>query len=206
MTAALEAAGNNPTSDAALVNVEKAPQEPGIFYLQMKYKIKDLDVFETAHIPNSFEQLGNSFLKLIAKIFLRITNERQVNIGPVEIALPDLHLDYQIIRSIKITRVHLEYNKALDEATNGKADFSFLKTFSISNTAGERLLSYQNNLNQCQMKCLDFIIENGNILPLIKNIDNVKLNPALSISSLPNINELRLDGDVDLKIGLQLPF
>lgn len=200
MTTALEAAGNNAPSGNTSVDVQKSPAEDGVFYLNMKYKIRDLDVFDTAGIPNSFEQLGDSFLKLLAKVFLRIVGERTINIGNVDIPLPDLNLDFQIIRSIKIKNVHLEYNKELD------SDFTFLQSFSIARLSGEKILSYKKNTNRCKMKCLDFVVENGNILDLIKDADSVKLKPTLSISSFPKVNDIRLDGDVDLQIGLKLPF
>lgn len=200
MSTALEAAGNSAPSDAATVDVQKSPADDGVFYLNMKYKIRDLDVFETSGIPNSFEQLGDSFLKLLAKIFLKIMGERTVNIGNVDIPIPDLNLDFSIVRSIKIKRVHLEYNKELT------SDFAFLQSFSIARLSGEKILSYKKNGNRCAMKCLDFIVEKGDILDLIKDVNSLKIKPALSISSLPKINELRLDGDVDLQIGLKLPF
>lgn len=200
MTTALEAAGNSAPSEAAKIDVETSPADDGVFYLNMKYKIRDLDVFETSGIPNSFEQLGNSFLKLLAKVFLKIVGERTVNIGNVDIAIPDLNLDFQIIRSIKIKRVHLEYNKEFE------SDFAFIKSFAIARLTGEKILSYQKSSNHCKLKCLDFIVENGNILDLIKDADTVKIKPTLSISSLPKINEIRLDGDVALQIGLKLPF
>ncbi|MGZ3809371.1 MAG: hypothetical protein ACXVCE_14905, partial [Bacteriovorax sp.] len=206
MNAALLAAGNNELSEATKANVEQSQGEPGIFYLNMKYNINNLDVYETAHIPNSFEQIGNSFLKAMAKIFLKLTGGKTVNIGTVEVPVPDLNLDFDVIKSIKVKKIFLEYNKDLMAKADNKADFSFIKTLNIATVSGEKLFNYSKTANNCAQKCLDFNVVNGDIFDLIKDVPSVKVNPTLTITSLPKVTELKLDGEIDLQIGLKLPF
>ncbi len=206
MSTALMAAGNNEMSSASKASVVVSQNEPGLFYLNLKYNIVNMDVYETTHISNSFEQIGNSFLKAFAKIFLKLTGERTINIGIVGIPIPNLNLDFQIIKSIKVKRVYLEYNKDLDNSTGNIADFSFIKTLNLSKTNGTPILNYSKANNNCQQKCLDFRIADEDISSLIKDVESVNVKPTLSIASFPKIDELKLDGLIEMQIGLKLPF
>ena len=206
MNTALMAAGNNELSAAAKAELEASQADPSIFFLNIKYNIENMDVYATANIPNSFEQISNSFLTILAKLFLKLTGSRTVDIGTVEVPLSNLNLDFSLIKSIKIQRIYLTYNKALNSSTGNIADFSFINSLSISTTAGDKLFRYLKANNNCQQKCLDFAINNGDIYNLVKDVESVKVNPALTISSFPKITELKLDGEVDLQIGLKLPF
>lgn len=206
MNTALMAAGNNGLSDASQATVETSKTDPGIFYLNMKYNIVNLDVFDTANIPNAFEQIGNSFLKALAVIFLKIAGSRTIDIGTVDIPIPDLNLDFQIVKSIKVTKIYLEYNKDLEASTGNTADFSFINSLAVAKTDGSKLFSYNKANNKCQEKCLDFTIVDGNIFDLIKDVKSVQVDPTLTISSFPKTSALKLDGEIDLQIGLKLPF
>jgi hypothetical protein len=208
MNTALLAAGNNELSTAANASLETNTADPTIFYLNLKYNIFNMDVYETASIPNSFEQIGNSFLKVFAKIFLKLTGSRTVNIGNVELPIPDLNLDFSIIKSLKVTRVFVEYNKAYDASTGNKANFSFVNTFDLSRVNGVNplLVSYKKAKNTCLQKCLSFDINDGDIFELVKASKSIPLKPSLTIGSLPAVTELKLDGQIDLQIGLKLPF
>lgn len=202
MTTALEAAGNSSPSGATKINVEKSPEDTGLFYLNMKYKIKDLDVFDPANIPNGFESLSNSLIRMLANIFIKMSGGQSVDVGEIEIPLTDLHLDFQVIKSIKIKTIRIQYSKSMGE----EADFSFIKSLDINKISGEKILSYKKSLNQCDFKCIDFVIQNGSVLDMIKETNNMKIVPSLSISKLPGNREMKLDGDIDLQIGLKLPF
>lgn len=56
-------AGNSELSENAKSTLEQTKDAPDLFYLNIKYNIKDMDIYETADIPNSFEKLSNAFLK-----------------------------------------------------------------------------------------------------------------------------------------------
>jgi hypothetical protein len=206
MNTALKAAGNSELSTAAQATVDQNTADPSLFYLNIKYNIVNMDVYETAHIPNAFEQIGNSFLKAMAALFLKLAGSRTVNIGTIAVPVPDLNLDFSIIKSIRVSRVYLEYNKELQASTGNIADFSFINSLTIAKNDGSPFLSYTKANNKCQNKCLDFRIAEGNVLSLIKDVQSVKVKPTLSISSFPNIDELKLDGQIELQIGLKLPF
>ena len=201
MNTALMAAGNEELSSDAKVSLTTDAKDPTIFYLNLKYNIVNMDVFETAHIPNSFEKLGNSLLKMFAKIFIKLSGSRTINIGNIELIVPDLNLDFDIVKSIRVKSVIVEYNSK-------KGNFSFINTLNLSKISGSNplMLSYNKAQNMCQQKCLNFEIVNGDILDLIKDKQSVKLKPFLNINSLPAISELKLDGQIELQIGLKLPF
>jgi hypothetical protein len=208
MNTALLAAGNNELSKDANASVETNTADPSIFYLNLKYNIVNMDVYETASIPNSFEQIGNSFLKVFAKIFLKLTGSRTINIGNIDLPIPDLNLDFTIVKSLRVKRIYVEYNKDYDASTGNKASFAFVNTFNLSRVSGldPLIVSYKKAKNACLQKCLDFDIINGNIFDLVKASNTIPLKPSLSIGSLPAVAELKLDGQIDLQIGLKLPF
>lgn len=208
MTTALSA-GNSELSQNAKATLEQTKDQPELFYLNLKYNIKDMDVYETADIPNSFEKISNGFLKLLAKLFLRIKGPQQVDIDPIELDLPDLNLDFDVVKSIKIRRVYFEYNKEFDQSVNNKASFSFVSGLNLNRVGRNKslLLSYKKENNKCNYKCIDFSIADGDVFDLIKNnSQSMILKPTLTIGSLPKITELRLDGQIELQIGLKLPF
>lgn len=202
MTAAIEAAGNNKPSDAAAVEIERSTDESGLFYLNMKYKIQNLDVMESANIQNGFESLSNSFIRMLANIFIKLSGGRTVDIGAVEIPLTDLNLDFSVIKSIRVRGVRIDYSRT-NLAAN---DFSFIKTLDIKKMTGEKILTYTKSTNQCGYTCMMFTVRNGSVLDLVKDTNTLKINPTMTIVRIPVLDELKLDGEIDLQVGLKLPF
>lgn len=206
-------AGNSELSNAARSNLETA-NEPGIFYLNIKYNIKNIDVFEAADMPNTFEQLGHSFLQTLARVVLAVGGARNIDINDINLNIPDMNLDRNVVKSIKIKKIFLQYNKELDEQNDFAADFSFINALELSREVtvpkvgvmSTLFLSYRKVRNFCMYKCIQFDILEDNIIDILKPNTNVKLKPALSIGALPAINELRLDGQIEMQIGLALPF
>jgi hypothetical protein len=208
MSTALSA-GNGELSKTTQTAIQESAQDPDIFFLNLKYNITELDVYETADIPNSFEKLSNSFLKTFVKLFLRIKGSQSIDIDPIELELPNFALDFDVVKSIKVKRVYLEYNKNFDESVNNKASFSFVNSLGINRVGKDKsqLFSYKKANNNCNYKCLDFTITNGDVFTLLKNnSSSIILQPALSIGALPQVTELIVDGQIDLQIGLKLPF
>lgn len=208
MNTALMAAGNNELSKDAHSTLQENPVDPSIFYLNLKYNIVNMDVYEKAHIPNSFEQIGNSFLKAFARIFLKLTGSRTVNIGNIDLEIPDMNLDLQIVKSLKVKRIFIEYNKEFNESVGNQANFSFVSSLDISKVGGSKplLFSYRKAKNKCNQRCLDFTIIDGNVFDLVKNSNVIPLKPTLSISAIPRVTELKIDGQIEMQIGLKLPF
>lgn len=206
-------AGNSELSIAAKASLEVA-RDPGIFYLNIKYNIKNIDVFEAADMPNTFEQIGHSFLRTLAQMVLAIGGPRQVDINDIDLAIPDISLDRSVVKSIKIKRIFLQYNQDLDASSDYAADFSFINTLELSREVSvpqigkvnTLFLSYRKVRNFCMYKCIQFDILEDDIIDILKPNTNVKLKPTLSIASLPAINDLRLDGQIEMQIGLKLPF
>ncbi len=208
MSTAIMAAGNTELSKNSQVTLEKNTLDPSLFYLNLKFNIVDMDVFEKANIPNSFEQVGNSFLKIMAKIFFIFNDTRTVNIGKINFEIPDLNLDFGIVKSIMVKRIFIEYNKEFNESVGNKANFSFINSLDIAKVSGTNplLFSYSKAQNKCNQRCLDFKIANGDLFDLIKNSSIIPVKPTLAISSLPAITDLRIDGQIEMQIGLKLPF
>lgn len=200
-TTALEAAGNARPTDGTTTKVEKSADEAGVFYLNMKYRIKDMDVFESTNLQNGFESLSNTFIRMLANIFIKVSGGRSVDIGEVDIPFPDLNLDFQIIKSITVKAIRIEQS-----ASENSYDFSFIKTFDVNKLNGDKILTYKKSINQCSFKCMDFTVVNGSVMDLVKATDVLKINPSMTISKLPNMDSLKLNGDIDLRIGLKLPF
>lgn len=208
ISTAMMAAGNTKISKNSQVTLEENTQDSSLFYLNLKFNITDLDLYEKANIPNSFEQIGNSFLKILAKIFFVFNDSRTVKIGKINFELPDLNLDFDIVRTIKVKRIFIEYNKEFNESVDNKANFSFINSLDIARTSGASplLFSYKKSQNKCNQKCLDFTIVNGNVFNLLKDSVIVPILPTLTISAMPKITDLRIDGQIELQIGLKLPF
>lgn len=208
MLATALSAGNSSLSEKTKATIEHN-NDPEIFYLNLKYNIEEIDLYESADIPNSFEKLSNRFLRTLAKIFLKIKGSQTIEVDPVELALPDLNLDFEVVRSIRVKRVFLEYNKEFDESTGNKASFSFLGNLNLNRVGKDKslLISYKKASNSCNFKCLDFKIDNGNVFDLLKNnSESIILKPTLSVVSIPKVTTLKLDGQIELQIGLKLPF
>jgi hypothetical protein len=68
------------------------------------------------------------------------------------------------------------------------------------------LLSYQKNKNKCLNKMSSVSIINDNVLDFFDREKHIKLKPSLVIAKLPEINEMVFDGQIELQIGLKLPF
>jgi hypothetical protein len=206
-------AGNAELSSSAKASLESG-SDPSVFYLNLKYNINNIDVFEAANMPNSFEQIGHSFLSTIAKLVLSINGPRQIDLTPIDFNIPDLNLDLSVIKSIKIKKIFLQYNKDLDRNSDYAADFSFIDTLELARevtvpkvgTVDTLLFSYRKVRNLCLSKCIQFDIVTDNILDLMKPNTALKLKPTLSISKLPAVNDLKLDGVIEMQIGLKLPF
>lgn len=207
-------AGQSELSLDAIATLEVQAKDPSIFYLNIKYNLKNIDVFEAADMPNTFEQIGNSFLKTLAKFFLAVVGSKNIPINDIDLTIPDIAIDRDIIKSFKIKRIFLQYNKEVDEQSDYLANFSFVNTLELSRKVTvpkigdvETLfLSYRKSRNNCLYKCLQFDILEDNIIDILKPNTNIRLKPSLSISGLPAINDLKLDGVVEMQIGLKLPF
>jgi hypothetical protein len=188
--------------------------DPTIFYLNIKYNLKNIDVFAAADMPNTFEQIGNSFLKTVAKIFLAAVGTYNVSINDISLTIPDIQIDRDVVKSLKIKRIFLQYNSEIDISSDYLANFSFVNTLELSRKVtvpkvGEvetLFLSYRKNRNFCLYKCLQFDILENNLLDILKPNSNIKLKPVLSIGKLPDINDIKLDGVIEMQIGLKLPF
>lgn len=206
-------AGNSELSSSARASLEMA-SDPGIFYLNLKYNIKNIDVFEVAGMPNTFEQIGHSFLQTLAKLVLAIGGARQIDIDDIALNIPDFKLDRSVIKSIMIKRIFLQYNHELDVGSDFAADFSFIDSLELSRQVtvpqmgqlNTLFLSYRKSRNFCLFKCIQFDILEDNIIDILKPNTNVLLRPSLRIISLPAVNDLRLDGQIEMQIGLKLPF
>ena len=189
-------------------------REPGVFYLKVKYNIRNIDVFEIVDMPNVFEQIGHTFLLRLAKLILSIKGSQNFNINAFDLTIPNLNLDKSVVKSIKVKRVFLQYNKEVDEASDFAANFNFLNSLELSrvlniNQIGKvdsLLLSYRKIHNNCMSKCLQFEIINENILDLLEPNSSIRLQPTLNISSFPYVTDMKLYGVIELQIGLKLPF
>ncbi len=189
--------------------------EPGIFYLNVKIKMKNIDVFEVADMPNLFEQIGSSFLRSVVKAVLAISGPKQIDINEIKFSIPrSLSLDRSVVKSIRIKKIFLRYNEDFDRENDFAPNFSFLDSLEISReitvpkfgTTDTLFLSYRQTRNFCIQKCLLFDIIENNLIDLLNPGSMIKLKPTLSIATLPEVNDLKLDGEISLQIGLKLPF
>jgi len=207
-------AGNSELSIEAKSTLEMS-SDPSIFYLNIKYNMKNIDVFEAAGMPNTFEQLGHSFLQLAAKVVLAVGGPRQIDINDISFQIPaSMDFDRSVVKSIKVKRIFLTYNKELDAAYDYAPDFSFIGALELAREVtvpvGGKLntlfLSYRKIRNFCMYKCIQFDVLEDNLIDLLKPNTDIKLKPTLTITHLPAVNELKLDGEIEIRIGLKLPF
>lgn len=207
-------AGQSTLSSDAQSTLALSASDPTIFYLNINYHLKNIDVFEAANMPNSFEQIGHSFLRTLAKVFLAAVGSYNVDINDINLNIPDIAVDRSVIKSFRIKRLFLQYNSEVDIQSDYLANFSFVNTLELSRKVtipkiGEvetLFLSYRKNRNFCLYKCLQFDILEDNLIDILKPNTNIKLKPTLSITGLPDVDDIKLDGVVEMQIGLKLPF
>ena len=101
-------AGNSELSIAARSSLETSDKDPNIFYLNLKYNIHNIDVFEVASIPNLFEMIGHTFLLKLAKLVLAVAGPRQIDLDSFDLAIPNIDLDRSVVKSIRVKRVFLQ--------------------------------------------------------------------------------------------------
>ncbi|MCO4793770.1 MAG: hypothetical protein KC493_08665 [Bacteriovoracaceae bacterium] len=208
----LENQGQAPLDDSTLTSIEYG--EDDVFYLKVKYNISDIDVFREAEIPNQFEELADSFLGLMTRVVLGVSGPQDVDLDEFVLQIPDLEIDRSIVKSIRIHKIFLKYSDELDAGSDFLADFSFINSLDLAQTVNipgignvdDILFSYRKMHNHCLYKCLLFEIHNDNLLTLINSKKDLRLRPFLSVSSLPAVTDLKIEGQVELQIGLKLPL
>lgn len=207
-----EVQGKSSALNSTLNNIEFG--EEGVYYLKVTYHIDEIDVFETANIPNQFEALANSFMGTLARIVLGIKGSQQVDLEEYQLDLSDLQFDSEIVRSVRIDNILLRYSDSVESNSDFQADFSFIENLELARPVvlpgvgvGEQLLfSYRARNNRCYYKCLEFEVHQDNLLKLIDQNQSLTLIPLLAIRSLPKVTDLKIQGRVDLHIGIKLPF
>ena len=214
LMAVAKEAGNSDLSSDAQATLQTTSADPSIFYLNVKYNMTNIDVFEVAGMPNTFEQIGHSFLQAAAKFVLAIIGPVNININTINIHIPDINLDRGIVQSIKVKRIFIQYNSAVDIASDYAANFSFINTLELSREVvvpkigkvDTLMFSYQKSRNFCLYKCIQFDVMVDNMIDLLKPNTDIQVKPTLSVGSLPDVSDIKLDGEIELQIGLKLPF
>lgn len=210
---AANSAGNAELSQGTTAKVTPG-KDPGIFYLNLKYNINNIDVFEAANMPNVFEQVAHTFLAGMAKLVLSIDGSQQIKLPPMEFKIPDMNIDLTMVKSIKIKSIFLQYSKEVDTQNDYAANFAFIDTLELAQEINipnvgkvdSLLISYKKSNNKCLLKCIQFDVLSDNVLYLLKPNSTLKLKPQLTIASFPAVSDLKLDGVVEMQIGLKLPF
>lgn len=212
LLAELSRQGKSTASSSTLDSIEFG--EVGVYYLKVTYNLAEVDVFEVANIPNQFEQLANSFLGTMTRIVLGLTGSQDVSLSEYVIDLSDLHFDSDIVRSVRIHKIFIKYSDQVEQDSDFQADFSFVDSLELAQPVdlpgigkGEKLLfSYRKRNNRCYYKCLEFEVHQQNLLELIKDEKQLVIKPLLAIRALPKVTDLKIEGQVELQIGLKLPF
>lgn len=213
MFQAANSAANGELSAASRAALELS-SDPTLFYLNLKYQVKELDVFESAGMPNAFEQIGHSFLAKFAKLLFSMNGPKVVDIAPIDFTVPDLNLDKSVIKSIEVKSIQLRYSDSVDRQSDYNADFSFINSIELARQVSvpkigivdSLYFTYYKNQNNCLFKCLQFNVVNNNLMEILTQKTAVKLKPFISIIDLPKVNNLTIDGVIEMRIGLKLPF
>lgn len=187
--------------------------DPRVFYFNVRYNIKDIDVFEMADMPNAFEQIGNSFLSIITRVVLS-AGPRQIDLDELVFDVPDVAIDRDTVVSVKIRKIFLQFAESVDVGSDFTANFAFIDSLEMSRqthvpgygNVDSLLFSYRKKQNKCFNKCLDFEVYTDNLLDLLKPGGQIKFKPTLSIASIPDIIDLKLDGQIEIQVGIRLPF
>ncbi len=206
------AGGGNMTGST--VESIQASNDPSLYYLNIRYHLQDIDVFHLAEVPNTFEEIGNSFLGVLAKIVLSSTNPQDIDLDDIVLEIPAFDLDREMVHSIKIKKVFFQYAKGVDEASDFLASFAFINTLEISRevevpnygTVDSLMFSYRKNRNRCFHKCLVFEIFTENLFDIVKPGEKIQFKPNLSVEAIPAVTDLRIDGQIELQIAIRLPF
>lgn len=196
------------------INSIQQSKDRSLFYINVRYNIKDIDVFALAEMPNAFEELGNSFLGVLAKIVLSPTNPRQIDLDDIELEIPDVEIDRSMIDSVRIKKIFLQFSRSVDEGSDFLANFGFIKSLEVSRRVivprigpvDSLMFSYRKIQNKCFNKCIQFEVYTENLLDLAKPKTKIKFKPSLEIEGLPPVTDLKIDGQVELQIGVRLPF
>lgn len=207
MQQALKAAGNTELSAAARATIEAGQADPTLFYLNLRYSIKDFDLNSRVDLENGYEILSHSLLRSLARLFLSLTGPRDINLDPFEVDMPDLNLDKEIVKSIKVKRVYFEFNKAFDTANGNKLSFAFIERFSLAKMAPlKETFVYKKLQNHCKFKCIEFTISDSDFTQQLTPDQPLVFKPSVTINTIPKTLQMHLDGQIDIQVGLKLPF
>jgi hypothetical protein len=207
-----EAGGGNMTGST--VESIQHSNDPSLYFLNIRYRLRDIDIFEMAEEPNTFEEIGNSFLGAFAKIILSSSSALDVDFDDIILEIPAFDIDREMIHSIKIKKIYFQYAKGVDEASDYLANFGFINTLEVSRkveipsqgSVDALMVSYRKKDNHCFNKCIDFKIFTENLLDIFKPGEKINFKPKLSIEGIPEITDLRIDGHIELQIAIRLPF
>lgn len=191
--------------------------DPDHFYLKVNYSFKDLNLDDLDDSMNSNEImdiLGNSFVQFFAKIFFKMGGTYDVDLGAIDLDIPFVNIDYDVVKEISVTEVYFEYSQDVQFEYGNEANFFWINELSIyhpwtipgaSQPMDVLLFDYTDDTNYCFYRCVDMKIYTFDIIPFIDNKTSLKLNPELTIQDLPPM-ELEFTGHVEFLIKLKLPF
>ena len=206
MQQAIEAGGNTELSQETQSTLEESKNDPTLYFLNIKYSLEDMDLSEAVDLGNSYEILGNSLLRTFAKIFVALKGTHEIDMDEIEVPLPDLNLDFNVIKSIKIKRLYLTLNPAYVRQAGPSVNFSFIESLQFNKPQAKTSAFSYKKTSSCAHKCIEFQVNDGDFYNALSSGHGVWLKPTLFINALPKRLDYHLDGQIEIQIGLRLPF
>ncbi len=206
MQQAIEAGGNTELSQETQSTLEESKNDPSLYFLNIKYSLEDMDLSEAVDLGNSYEILGNSLLRTFAKIFVALKGTHEIDMDEIEVPLPDLNLDFNVIKSIKIKRLYLTLNPAYVRQAGPSVNFSFIESLQFNKPQVKTSAFSYKKTASCAHKCIEFQVNDGDFYNALSSGHGVWLKPTLFINALPKRLDYHLDGQIEIQIGLRLPF
>jgi hypothetical protein len=138
---------------------------------------------------------------------MRFGKNFDVNIPTLDLEIPELNYDKDIIVDVTISKLHLEFLHP-----NKYNNFKFITQLDVkvpsrvSPGNNELIIGYRKQQNKCNFNCIDFELYQPSLPKLIGNRKKLKIITKLKIGKLPKKIDLTFKGYVDLFIKLKLPF
>ena len=182
--------------------------KPNISNLTIKYKIPDIPIEKPINGGNVLRGFFAGIINSVVKIIVNLAGDVPYSIDGFEFEIPK-EIDLTMFEYIKIKRLHLVVVDGKD-----KAHLKFLKEITI-HAGGKKLtdtsspstliLSYNKSRDdlQCENRCLDFKVEEVNLIELIREQSILFIKPNINIDSTPN-SKMQLSGIIEIGVGVDL--
>ena len=193
--------------------------EKKTFTIKMKYYIKDIKfdpedgTTNRGFVGNILERIGKAF----AVAIMKVGGNFDLDMSPISFEIPDLGTleDSDVIKEVKITKIrfditNLNENKSNQYSTNflqeAKIYLNIINNKNSEKTTKRHLaFSYHKKNNRCNFNCIEFNINDMDILSILKDANKISISPSVKIGDAPKTN-MKAEGFIEFAVKVAMPY